>query len=412
MVEAGGALGTSGEPATVLEERDPPAVGHLEQDQDLEVDEAEPAPLVLHRHRPRAPLPPAVQQLFDKQDALTAQLLMQDADPAHQPLLTRLENIRLLLLESGPFLGDLELESLQGEVEAMAVYAAYAQEDRDTELDRRLSASLQEEFDQEMAEQLERDNGWPAATEQDQLVECCICLEEVATKDCIAPCVAADDTTAMEDGGNGEEAAGPDSPAPGLPPGTCSHWHCIDCLRQYATVKVMDDRTPRIPCTRASEGCPAVFPFENVEWLLGDKETQVYLQLLAEASITTKVYCPFDGCTAVMDCAEDERGPDSICASCKRVFCRECRVAWHADQTCAQFQSAKEDEPLHVLAKKKHWKPCPKCHNMIERKNGCNFMRCKCGAGFCYKCGAAYLDITGSTTNAHGTPGCKCGLFM
>lgn len=137
------------------------------------MDEIEPAPLVLHRHhRPRPALPPAVQQLFDKQDALAAQLVMHDADPAHQPLLTRLGNIRAMLLESGPFLGDLELESLQGEVEAMAVYVEYAREERDTELDRRLSASLQEEFDQEMAEQLERDNGWPTATEQDQLVEC------------------------------------------------------------------------------------------------------------------------------------------------------------------------------------------------------------------------------------------------
>lgn len=57
----------------------------------------------------------------------------------------------------------------------------------------------------------------------------------------------------------------------------------------FPSPQVMDDRTCRIPCTRASEGCPALFPFENVEWLLGDKETQLYLQLLAEASITTKV---------------------------------------------------------------------------------------------------------------------------
>jgi hypothetical protein len=30
-----------------------------------------------------------------------------------------------------------------------------------------------------------------------------------------------------------------------------------------------------------------------------------------------QVYCPFDGCPAVMECAEGERGPDSICALCK-----------------------------------------------------------------------------------------------
>jgi hypothetical protein len=52
----------------------------------------------------------------------------------------------------------------------------------------------------------------------------------------------------------------------------------------------MDDRTSRIPCTQAGpEGCPGLFPFESVEWLLGEKEADVFLALLAEESIAIKV---------------------------------------------------------------------------------------------------------------------------
>jgi hypothetical protein len=55
----------------------------------------------------------------------------------------------------------------------------------------------------------------------------------------------------------------------------------------------MDDRTSRIPCTQAgTEGCPGLFPFENVEWLLGEKEADVFLALLAEESIAIKVSSP------------------------------------------------------------------------------------------------------------------------
>lgn len=48
---------------------------------------------------------------------------------------------------------------------------------------------------------------------------------------------------------------------------------------------------------------------------------------------------------------------------------------------------------------------------MIERQDGCNYMTCKCGAGFCYKCGTAYVSLKGTASNVHGTPGCKCKLF-
>ena len=38
---------------------------------------------------------------------------------------------------------------------------------------------------------------------------------------------------------------------------------------------------------------------------------------------------------------------------------------------------------------------CPSCHQGIEKKHGCDHMKCPCGAEFCHVCGADYLGPDG-----------------
>ncbi|KAI8148114.1 hypothetical protein BJV82DRAFT_653997 [Fennellomyces sp. T-0311] len=35
----------------------------------------------------------------------------------------------------------------------------------------------------------------------------------------------------------------------------------------------------------------------------------------------------------------------------------------------------------------KNWSRCPNCRHVVERISGCNFIYCRCGANFCYRCG-------------------------
>jgi hypothetical protein len=134
----------------------------------------------LSSSQPRISLPPSVQRLFDQQDALKSQLLSQDMDVFKQPLIERLDAIGRFLLESGPAMGDAELGSLQSEVQAMALFLKFEEEERaaarDVDSDRRLSACLQEAYDEELAAhlagQLERCEGGPSAAGQEGMVEC------------------------------------------------------------------------------------------------------------------------------------------------------------------------------------------------------------------------------------------------
>ena len=55
-----------------------------------------------------------------------------------------------------------------------------------------------------------------------------------------------------------------------------------------------------------------------------------------------------------------------------------------------------QDEGGKELQKwlRKNARPCPQCHVIVSRSQGCDEMGCVCGCRFCYKC---------------GRKSCKCG---
>ena len=77
--------------------------------------------------------------------------------------------------------------------------------------------------------------------------------------------------------------------------------------------------------------------------------------------------------------------------------------------------SARSDIEDHAamlkMAKDLEWKKCPTCKILVDRIDGCNHVRCRCGTGFCYRCGKAYLTNKATALNCHGLPDCNCGLF-
>nr|AFK40132.1 unknown [Lotus japonicus] len=82
------------------------------------------------------------------------------------------------------------------------------------------------------------------------------------------------------------------------------------------------------------------------------------------------------------------------CPSCHRLFCAQCMVPWHAGMNCEEFQKSgrvKGEEDLEKkflkLAKRKKWQRCPKCSFYVQRRSGCEHMKCRCGCNFCYECG-------------------------
>src|SRR5436305_6331687 len=49
------------------------------------------------------------------------------------------------------------------------------------------------------------------------------------------------------------------------------------------------------------------------------------------------------------------------------------------------------DRQLFELAIRNKWKQCPGCTRMVDKREGCFYMICRCGARFCYDCGVRVI---------------------
>ena len=89
--------------------------------------------------------------------------------------------------------------------------------------------------------------------------------------------------------------------------------------------------------------------------------------------------------------------PKVECPYCSKEFCHACKVPWHDDSTCAQYQQWKADNAdidasFEQWARANNAMKCPACTVMVIRSAGCNCMRCHSPAcagrtEFCYRCG-------------------------
>lgn len=172
----------------------------------------------------------------------------------------------------------------------------------------------------------------------------------------------------------------------------CSHLYCLDCIRTHVSVKIKENITkvkcpdPKCKGEIGPELCRSIVPKEVLER---------WEDALCESLIlgTQKFYCPFKDCSAMLVDDGGESVTSSECPNCNRLFCAQCKVAWHSGMDCKEFKSLGKDENnpedimLMKLAKNKQWRRCPSCKFFVEKRNGCNHIACRCGHHFCYRCG-------------------------
>ncbi|KAI3996446.1 hypothetical protein MKX01_013231 [Papaver californicum] len=146
--------------------------------------------------------------------------------------------------------------------------------------------------------------------------------------------------------------------------------------------------------------CQGVLEPEFCQSILPPEVFDRWGKALCEALIhgAKKFYCPFKDCSALL-LDEGVGGiSQSECPHCRRLFCAQCKVPWHAGIICAEFQKlnvderGREDIMLIEAAKKNKWQRCPKCKFYVERSSGCLYIKCRCGHAFCYNCGAPLKD--------------------
>ncbi|KAL6226849.1 hypothetical protein ACLB2K_000809 [Fragaria x ananassa] len=125
----------------------------------------------------------------------------------------------------------------------------------------------------------------------------------------------------------------------------CSHAYCSDCVVNYVSSKLQNNVTTigcPVPECRGSlepEHCLSILPPELfLRWGKALCEADDYCRMF---------YCSFKDCNVMLiDDRVDEVDlvRELECPHCWRLFCARCRVPWHANIGCEEFQELNKDE--------------------------------------------------------------------
>ncbi|XXG94283.1 hypothetical protein Hte_000537 [Hypoxylon texense] len=163
----------------------------------------------------------------------------------------------------------------------------------------------------------------------------------------------------------------------------CGHRMCKPCLRRSFKLSVKDPLQMPPRCCTAD-----CIPLKHVEDLFDVNFKKQWNQKFHEFSTRNRVYCPGKRCGRWIrpDQIQRHRNGRKVgkCGSCQTRVCCDCNNRWHGSAPCPADE---ETNQILQQAKEEGWQRCYNCRNMVELKEGCNHMTCRCGAEFCMICG-------------------------
>ncbi|KAK0722182.1 hypothetical protein B0T26DRAFT_206367 [Lasiosphaeria miniovina] len=159
---------------------------------------------------------------------------------------------------------------------------------------------------------------------------------------------------------------------------------CHSCIRRSFKLSLHDPQSMPPKC------CTSHIPINVVERLFDTNFKRQWNNKLAEYSTRNRIYCPSRRCDEWIR-PEDIRREDgrkyAKCSRCKTKVCCHCGNKWHSSRECPRDEDTSQ---LLEQAKREGWQRCHRCKYVVELKEGCNHMTCRCGAEFCMICGTKW----------------------
>ncbi|KAK8127919.1 hypothetical protein PG984_009027 [Apiospora sp. TS-2023a] len=159
----------------------------------------------------------------------------------------------------------------------------------------------------------------------------------------------------------------------------CKHQYCRDCLRRLFEDSMLDETLFPPRC------CKKNLPLDENIKFLPPKVVKTFRKKAIEFSTPNRTYCHRKGCSAFIS---PKRCVDGVarCGACKAETCTNCKSASHGGD-CPHDEQLQQ---VIAMAQNQGWQRCRNCRTMVELDYGCNHMTCRCGAQFCYTCGAPW----------------------
>lgn len=166
---------------------------------------------------------------------------------------------------------------------------------------------------------------------------------------------------------------------------SCTHRMCHDCLKRIFEMSVTDPaHMPPRCCTKDH------IPLKHVEKLFDLKFKVLWNRKYQEYHTKNRIYCPTPKCGEWIKpshISSSKGRKYAQCPRCSTKVCTLCNGKLHKSSDCPQDP---EIAKLVAQAKEKGWQTCYSCHAMVELKEGCNHMTCRCLAEFCMICGSKW----------------------
>ncbi|KAJ7589566.1 hypothetical protein C8J56DRAFT_889107 [Mycena floridula] len=179
----------------------------------------------------------------------------------------------------------------------------------------------------------------------------------------------------------------------------CGHIYCTPCLRHLLT-SAKDTRNFPLCCLGSENTCGIPIPIPTIQRLISVTEFNHLLETVfidyVEKHPNDLRFCKTPACTQLYRCT---RSSEEInCPSCFSSVCSACHGEGHSGMTCEQWRtqnSSAEQERLTdrwMMRQGGRVKKCPSCNVHIEKLEGCNHMKCRCGAHVCWICLQVFTD--------------------
>lgn len=166
---------------------------------------------------------------------------------------------------------------------------------------------------------------------------------------------------------------------------SCTHHYCKACLVSLilTSIKAESSFPPKCCLT-------GLVPPKTIVKFLDNDQRELYKNKAAEYAIPIdrRRYCPNARCAIWLPPKAITRSATKKCHSCSTQICSLCHGLAHARrEQCPRDQGL---EAALAFGASNGWRRCHRCQVLVERVAGCRHITCRCGAQFCYICGARW----------------------
>ncbi|CAD6446935.1 07300c3a-86b7-4935-8d04-89b37081dc2f [Sclerotinia trifoliorum] len=159
-------------------------------------------------------------------------------------------------------------------------------------------------------------------------------------------------------------------------PGSCRHEYCRTCLEHLFHLSMSDESLFPPRCCNEPITVASVRLFLTIDIVSAFEKKKI------EFETPNRIYCCTKPCSAFIHPSKIIN-KIAICDDCGTQTHTLCKLEAHLGD-CSNDTALQE---VLDLARDMGWQRCYSCWGMVELQHGCNHMKCRCGATFCYTCG-------------------------